>query len=290
MKIVIGCDVDPVLPVRLTKRPAANIWQCLDNVERFIDRAGADLPPITWLIRSDESVRFSTGRFDSGFLEKAPVWRSLADSGHELGWHFHPLTLAAPRGLFCLDPDPAWLPAAHEALARHFVVRSTRTGWDYCNNVLLQRLDALGIQVDFSALPGHIGWQRSGDETVVVDWSRCPRVPYHPSVDDYQRAGALRLLEVPIAQFTNSSFGIATRVLWRLRHGNRSLTGLRHKTRMLTQPWSGLPEAAPSTTAVWAFFFHPEDLHDEGIAEGLSNIARLRRLPGAEFVTASEVR
>ena len=286
MKVVIGCDVDPVLPIRLSRRPERNIWQCLDNIDRFLEAAHGDLPPVTWLIRSDESVRFATDRFDSGFLAKQPLWQSLADRGHELGWHFHTMTFDAARGMFRLDPDPPWLAEARDALARHFPVTVTRTGWDYCNDVLLQRLDALGITVDFSALPGHIVWQHTGDDTVLVDWSRCPRGPYHPSADDYQRAGALALLEVPIAQFRNSAAGVAIRLLWRLRHGNASLAGLGDKTRMLTQPWTALP-ASPGP--VWAFFFHPEDLDERGIANGLRNIARLRQLPGVELVRASDV-
>ena len=89
MKIVIGCDVDPVLPQRLTQPPAGDIWQCLAYVDRLMDALGNDAPPITWLIRSDESVRFSTGDFASGYVTRHGMWQSLVARGHELGWHFH---------------------------------------------------------------------------------------------------------------------------------------------------------------------------------------------------------
>jgi hypothetical protein len=40
---------------------------------------------------------------------------------------------------------------------------------------------------------------------------------------------------------------------------------------------------------VWAFYFHPEDLTDQGIAHALRNIAKLRDLDGVEFVRASDL-
>ena len=286
MKILLGCDVDPALPAPLTRRPDGNIWQCLDNIDRFLDAADGALPPITWLIRADESVRFCTGRFDSGFLSRRQLWQSLADRGDELGWHFHLMSYDEARGAFGFDADPSWLSSAHHAIGRHFAVRATRTGWDYGSDVLLRRLDALGIVVDFSALPGHIGWQWAGGDKLRVDWSRCPRSPYHPSSDDYQRPGDLALLEVPITPFINSPVGMAKRLGWRLRNGSGSLAGLKNRTRMLTQPWDMLPT---SDSPVWAFFFHPEDLDRQGIEEGLRNVRRLQTLPKAEFVVASAV-
>src|SRR5581483_5214152 len=89
MKIVIGCDVDPALPDPLTHPPAEDIWACLENIARLLDAAHGELPPVTWLIRSDESIRFCTGRFDSGYLVQERLWRSLSAARHELGWHFH---------------------------------------------------------------------------------------------------------------------------------------------------------------------------------------------------------
>ena len=284
MKILLGCDVDPALPHQLTRPPTTDIWECLENIARLLDAAHGELPPVTWLIRSDESIRFSTDRFDSGYLVQEPLWQSLAAGGHELGWHFHLMSYDAARGSFGFDADAAWLTAACDALRAHFEVRATRTGWDYGSTALFRRLDALGIAVDFSALPGHIGWQRAGDDRLCVDWSRSLDVPYHPAADDYQRPGNLGLLEVPIAHFRNSPIDMMMRAAWRLWNGSLSFAGMRHKTRMLTQPWDGLPE--PGGPA-WAFYFHPSDLHPEGIACCLENINRLKGLREAEFVTAS---
>jgi hypothetical protein len=49
-----------------------------------MDALSSDAPPITWLIRSDESVRFSTGDVTSGYVTRHDV-ASLVARGHELG-------------------------------------------------------------------------------------------------------------------------------------------------------------------------------------------------------------
>lgn len=285
MKVLIGCDVDPVLPGILRTVPPGNIWKPLDQIVQLMEVVPA-LPPITWLIRCDESVRFCTGDFASGYLLKKKFWQELVNSGHEIGWHMHLLSLSQATADFEFDPDPAWLTAAFEALAQHVAVRSTRIGWDYGSNRLLQRLDRLGIQVDFSAMPGCIAWFQAGRKTLVVDWLRAPIEPYRPSADDYQSSGtpSLHMLEIPIAQFRTSHLEKIKRIGWRFRHGCTSFRGIGRKTRMLTQPWYDLP---PNDSSTWAFHFHPEDLSPAGIYNFARNVEFLRSLPNVEFVTAS---
>jgi hypothetical protein len=283
MKILIGCDVDPVLPPFLTHPPQNDVWPCLNEIDRLVKAAGSQLPPITWLIRSDETVRFATGEWDSGYVYKRSLWQSLLASGHELGWHMHLASFDPRRGCFGFDSNPSWLPEAYGALATHYDVKATRTGWDYGSNVLIRRLNALHIAVDFSALPGHIVWPMIGHDQLVVDWSRCPTTPYHPSDDDYQRPGGLDLLEIPITQFPNPWNGVIKRAVWRLRNGSLVFRGLRNRTKVMTERW----QALPGPGRVLAFYFHPEDLQGDGLDNLLHNLAMLRRVPAAEFVTAS---
>jgi hypothetical protein len=287
MKIVIGCDVDPVLPRRLAKPPAGDVWQCLDYIDPLMEALGGDAPPITWLIRSDESVRFATGDFASGYLTRHGMWQSLVARGHELGWHFHLMSYDEGRQSFGFDPDPAWLGEAHRALCAHFPVRATRTGWDYGSNHVFRTLDTLGISVDLSAIAGTIGWQWAGDDRVTVDWLRCSSAPYHPSSADYQRPGQLGLVELPVAQFPNFFPGQLQRMAWRLAHGCCSTRGLRRRIRMLTQHWEELPF---QDSSMWVFYFHPDDLRGEGLRHSVANIRRLRSLPGGQFLTASAAR
>ena len=287
MKILIGCDVDPILPPLLAHSPAADIWKPLDQIDNLVNLKGDSLPPITWLIRSDESVRFCTGSFASGYASRQDLWRGLVARGHELGWHMHHLTFDRRRASFRFDPDPPWFSAAHDSLAEHFPVRATRIGWDYGSTILFQRLDRLGVRIDFSALPGNIAWFRAGIDRVTVNWRRCAQRPYHPARSDYQKQGAdsLRLIEVPVAQFSNSIAGMARRCAGRIGNRCLSMTGLRRKTLTIAVPWPALPALSGG---IAAFFFHPEQLTESGIHHLVRNVERLRRLEGVEFVTAGQ--
>ena len=200
MKILLGSDVDPVLPETLRRAPEQDIWRTLDLVPALLDRMGSKMPPVTWLIRADESVCFATGDFDSGFTSRARLWERLLQSGHEIGWHMHLLSFDEQRGCFAFDPNPPWLGQALESLTRRRPISATRTGWDYADARLLRTLDGLGIRLDFSALPGNRVWPQAGGKRFVVDWLGCGHQPFHPSVGNHQQTGkdALDLIELPI--------------------------------------------------------------------------------------------
>jgi hypothetical protein len=269
----------------MRRRPSWDPWDPIDLIPNLQTALGADLPAITWLIRADDTIRHVTGAFDTGYTARRAIWDRLQSRGHELGWHFHHWTYGEQANGF--DPHPAWLHDACGALSRSLHVSSTRTGWDYANNETMRTLEALGVRLDFSALPGHLVWWTIDGERIVVDWRRAPRVPYHPSSSDYQRPGAapLRLLEVPITSFRADAISMAKRAAWRMLHGVWSLSGLAAKTRFLTQPWPGLPPQAD----VLAFYFHPEDLSADGIANVVRNLAMLRERFDPEFVTGREL-
>ncbi|MFL5582916.1 MAG: hypothetical protein ACJ8AO_21325, partial [Gemmatimonadaceae bacterium] len=174
MKVVLGCDVDAALPDALSAPIARDVWHAVDEVRPLVERMGDTMPPVTWLIRSDESVRFATGAYDSGYTTRAALWDRLRTAGHELGWHMHAWSHTSALGRFAFDPEPPWLGEAHAALARHAELRSTRTGWDYGSTFLLNGLRELGIRVDFSAMPRQAVWQRVGNDVVLTDWRRSP--------------------------------------------------------------------------------------------------------------------
>src|SRR5689334_391211 len=86
--VVIAADVDPRL-YNFNKRPDWDIWDTLDFIPRLEDACGSDLPPVTWMLRCDESIRRLTDDFASCFTSRPALWRRLENRGHELGWHFH---------------------------------------------------------------------------------------------------------------------------------------------------------------------------------------------------------
>jgi len=272
----------------LDQPPEGNVWECLNQIDALLNGMGEDMPAVTWLIRADQSVEFSTGSFESGYSNRRSLWDKLQERGHELGWHLHTMSYFPPEKQFVFDPVPGWLAEAHERLASSFSVNATRTGWDYGSSALLSALDRLRVIVDFSALPGNVLWFKLGKVTLMTDWRDCPTVPYHPSGNDYQRSGSapLKLWEVPAAQFRRSLAGTVTRGLLRLRHGCVSMSGLTNQTQLFTDRWRERPVAAND---VWAFFFHPYDLTETGIQNFRANIWRLQNLPDVEFKTATEV-
>jgi hypothetical protein len=288
MNILIGCDVDPVLPPALDRRPEGDVWECLNRIDVLLDAIGEDMPAVTWLIRADQSVEFSTSAFESGYANRRSLWDKLRNRGHELGWHMHTMSYSPSDQQFVFDPIPEWLEDAHAHLASCFPINATRTGWDYGNNALFAVLDRLGVLVDFSALPGNLLWFSTGKVKLLTDWRDCPTAPYHPSDNDYRRSGPvpLNLWEVPAAQFRRSLAGIVTRGLLRVRHGCVSMSGLTNMTQLLTDQWRGLPL---QTSDVWTFFFHPYDLTETGIRNFQTNIRRLQNLPDVEFKTATEI-
>jgi hypothetical protein len=281
MLVVIGADVDPRLP-GMRRLPDWDPWDSLERIPHLDTALGADLPPMTWLLRADDTIRHVTGAFDTCYVTRQDMWTRLRARGHELGWHFHHWTFGGTAGGF--DSDPAWLPEAHAALSQHFALGATRTGWDYCNSETMRRLAALGVTIDFSSLPGHLVWWSIDGERILVDWHRAPAHPYRPSRDDYQRPGTLPIWELPIASFRASPTAIAKRSLWRVLHGELSLAGVSAKTLMMTQPWRDAPRRAD----VLAFHFHPEELTAEGIAAFSRNLQLLKTTFDPEFVTASE--
>lgn len=241
---------------------------------------------MTWFIRADDSVRYATGDFASGYLRSRNTWDTLSSTGHELGWHMHLMSYDASQRCYSFASEPPWLDVAFSALNQYFNVRATRTGWDFCSDWLMRHLDELGIVVDLSALPGNVAWHMAGKTKIRVDWLSTQSWPYHPAIDDYQRNGTLTIVEVPITAFPNSVGGMARRVVWRLRHGCVSVKGLRSRHKMLTEKWSRSPS---SDSGVAAFFFHPSDLTASGRENFRVNLRLLRAIPEAEFVTASTV-
>lgn len=289
MNVILCCDVDPVFPGALASPTGLGVWECLSHIRLLRRLMGRDLPRMTWFLRSDESIRFATGAFDSAYSCQRDLWQQLREEGHELGWHVHTMSFSEASGIFEFDRKPAWLREAYETLRLDFPVRSARTGWDFGGTDLLNALEDLGVESDLSALPGNMIWQKIGSRWIFIDWHRAPAHPYFPARDDYQAESSVRraLLEIPVYQFRDRLSGRCKRYAWRVVHGRLSLRGIACKTRVVAQHWPTAPAPGPD---VAAFFFHPYDLSGEGITRFRLNLEKIRSIPGVRFVTASEFR
>ncbi|MEX2181151.1 MAG: hypothetical protein WD771_03870 [Gemmatimonadaceae bacterium] len=307
VEVVIGCDSDPdretlvgpLPPDRLAWRGITEGIPALKASVADLRDAGGRAPVFTWLIRADEQVRALLGDYAGAFGAHAALHRDLALGGDELGWHPH---------FWRLDPvahtwyqeveDTAWqlemLRGAHAALSAALAepIESVRMGWNYHNGQTIRALDALGVVVDFSSLPGlrtYHGAPPPRSENL-FDWHNAPRLPYFPSVADHQRRARggearLRLLELPIFVASAPGWGVVSGL--QLARKTRSMAPLGDALRRPTF-WVNLTAKprlfAPLITAlvrelrhesaeplVFATYFHPDEL--------IPNRSRLYDLP-----------
>ena len=250
--VVIGCDTDPDRPRFFDGIPpyAERLsWRGLiEGIPRakallhgITDHAGRE-PVFTWVLRADEQIRQLEGDYAWCVRRHGDLLRSLQASGDELGWHPHFWRRETEGGTWFQEiEDIEWqvamLRGAHAALTAAFpgALTSARMGWSYHNNRTYQTLDALGLTVDFSAVPG-MRTLTPGSSTRsenLFDWDPTPRAPYFPSRADYRRPPrdgepACRMLQAP-------SF-VSTSPIWGLVSGLQ----LARKTGDTTQLWRAL--------------------------------------------------
>jgi hypothetical protein len=129
----------------------------------------------------------------------------LKSIGDEIGIHIH---------TFSWDPESSkWVQTTNPAYETKIVLNSlamfrrnlgfdpvsVRMGWNTMSNAIMRTLDANGLLVDASAIPGTFSSGKFGKRDNIYDWSRVPEVPYHPSYEDYQSPGNMKILEIPIS-------------------------------------------------------------------------------------------
>jgi hypothetical protein len=170
--------------------------------------------PVTWLVRVDDGPMRNVmlQLFRDEILE-------LRSDGDEIGIHIH---------TFEWDPKLfRWIQtidAQHEAkiVTRSigmferdlgFLPLSVRMGWNAMSNEIMRTLDAHGILIDASAIPETYCLGKFGQRDNIYDWSKASRKPYHPNHSDYQQAGNMKILEMPISTYrTSRSTWLATLV------------------------------------------------------------------------------
>jgi len=264
--IVISCDADPDREGFLDGVPHDTLaWRGLTEgipavknlLHGLTDSAGRE-PTFTWLLRADEQVRALEGEYAWVVRTHTSLLHALQQSGDELGWHPHFWRRETPQGPWFQElEDVDWqvemLHQAHRDLATCFpgAPKSVRMGWAYHNNRTYAALEALGVTVDLSALPGYRTLTRQAPTRSenLFDWYATPRVPFRPSRADYRRPvrggeTSCRLLEVP--SFVSGS------IFWGLVSGLQ----LARKTGTVGQLWNAIrrPTYCINVTARPVFF------------------------------------
>ncbi len=282
---------------------------------------------VTWVLRVDEQVRLLYDDYAWVLSNFKQHLLQLESDGDELGWHPHFYKYSQPHNkwyqeLRDIDFQIAMLDGAYKAYMRELPGRakSVRTGWIYHNCETMKKLASLGVETDFSALPGLRTRANASDPMPynVFDWYASPSQPYHPSVSDYRREPregekALSILEIP--NFVSSSRFWST--LGGL-HLSKKMKSPMHLVDALRRPtyWiniTGKPKLfAPLATTLdnvlrksdspelFVSYFHADELLEtgssmyslQGMVENLTTILRICEKRGfeAEFVTASAAR
>ncbi|MFW6156214.1 MAG: hypothetical protein ACOC7J_02750 [Armatimonadota bacterium] len=208
LDVVIGADCDPDRPeyggIRHDTRAEPRWRGIREGVPRLREIADGVIDDfgnparITWCIRSDLQMREIYGDCAWSAERFADLWSDLESAGDELAWHPHLWRWDAQAGCWYQEiDDDDWIAecfqTGHADLTRQMgrPPVTSRTGWEFHNNLTMHEIRRLGLVVDFSAIPGrHTSGcsDRWGSRfNCHVDWRGTPEEPYVPSPADYRR-------------------------------------------------------------------------------------------------------
>lgn len=333
--IVIGCDTDPDRVGFLDGVPTDTLtWRgMLEGIPLLKQRVSGcrdsdgRSPMFTWLLRVDEQVKRVHGEYAWVLRTHGSFLEELERSGDELGWHPHFWRFdEAVARWYQEAKDVAWqidmLKQAHADYMRVLPGRakSVRMGWDYHNNDTLHTLDALGVSVDFSALPGlrTLSASISRHPENLFDWYPTPRRAYKPSTADYRipapdRLPSLGLIEAPATVSTSYSWGLiaALQLARKMKDAGHITRWLRRPTYWINltakpkyfSPIIGAIRSGIRNSAVadsyFITYFHPDELLEnksglydlESAARNITAIVDLCTSEGAKvkFAKAAEL-
>ncbi len=229
VKVVIGCDCDQDRVdyggTRYDERDCLLRWDglrvTLETIQKISENVriayGMNVP-FTLNIRVDDQVASSHG--DPAWILKnmASELKDVERFGHEIAWHPHLWRWDKATNCWMQEEEDrewiwdrlhVWGEAFQEAWR---LPRAVHGGWMFQNDTSMQALDHIGIQVEYSAIPGmKISGRPTRDGSRfwgACDWSISPPFAYYPLKADYRtgpdtpdKAITLNLLELPTFTF-----------------------------------------------------------------------------------------
>ena len=256
VNLLFTIDVDNDGSQRDARAPLA--WESIGAIPAIKELFEAHRASLTWFVRADNQLSEVYGSASFLLQEHATLWSDLEHSGDELAWHPHlyEQTGSEKTWVAALDPDGCVnkIQTIHAELERDgFRFASVRIGEAFHCNATMRAVDALGLSVDSTAIPG----VTRCDKSRVFDWGTTPNRPYHPSQDDYRIPGAVgrTILEVPmtsvpiraaydgrpVARYVNPTFhheifrALVTRYLAEEASENRFLVTVLHPDEVVPQ-------------------------------------------------------
>ncbi len=250
LTIIIGCDTDPDREVFVGKLPDDRlVWRgMLEGIPRAKERiarlkdSNGHAPVFSWCLRADHQVKVLHGGFDWVLRTHKDFLLQLEASGDELSWHPHFWKFDDDKKVWYQEywDREFQVTMLREAHAAYRAIlpgkpRTVRMGWGYHNNETYRTMQELGIEVEYSAIPGLkiLPRHKHVRSSNFFDWSLSPDRPYLPAESDYRReAGthekAFTLLEVPVY--------VSHSLFWGIGAGLQ----LARKMKNLTQIWYGV--------------------------------------------------
>lgn len=251
------------------KNPAVINWSWSKYWWKLRECFNGKKVPVTWLIRVDNGPVYD--QMLTLFRDRIMEFKS---SGDEIGIHIHTWSWDPTLSKWVQTTNPDYETKivfdSVELFKRNlgFAPLSVRMGWNAMSNAIMRALDTNGILVDASAIPETASSGKFGKRDNVYNWCRVPSTPYHPSSDDYQSPGSMRILEMPISSlFSKESklFGAlvnrfsGTSVLVKLVPLARQLNLTPHGHFYITPWWS--PSVYDKLISAYA-----KKAHRDGIA------------------------
>lgn len=218
--IIIGCDTDPDRESFVGKLPTDRlVWQGMtagiprakERLAKLTDSFGAP-PRFSWCLRVDHQVNQLHGKYNWVLSTHREFLLQLEQAGDELSWHPHFWRFDQSRQLWYQEywDRQFQLQMLTDAYAAYQAIlpgraRTVRMGWGYHNTETFAKMQALGVQVEYSAIPGLkiLPQHDQVRSSNFFDWSLSPDRPYYAAVDDYRReaqAGekAFTMVEIPV--------------------------------------------------------------------------------------------
>ncbi|MCJ7778256.1 MAG: hypothetical protein MUP16_08090 [Sedimentisphaerales bacterium] len=167
---------------------------CLDQIRRWGELYSLK-PAVTLFVRADGQIAFYHGKPAAIFYDVRQLCSQYFedDLAIDLGWHPHLYKRTHDGWQVEADERIQYeqLMGTYEMLSKEMgSMKISRIGENLFSSAILRGLNECSILADSTAMPG----RRIG----TTDWRNCPRRPYRPKEDDYNRPGGKGLLEIPM--------------------------------------------------------------------------------------------
>lgn len=332
--IIIGCDTDPDRESFLDNVPKDTLsWRgMLEGIPKAKDEFSdlldsEDKPPVfSWCLRADEQIKNIHGSYNYILNTHKELFLELENNGDELSWHPHFFKLDESNNNWYQEfRDINWqtdmLKKAYSAYQEILPGRakSVRMGWDYHNNETFATLQELGVEIDFSGIPGLCIKPKNDNVRSVnfFDWSLSPNHPYYPNLNDYRKKAkgdekSFSLLEAP--NFVSKSFiwGMISGLVLakKMKDVNQIFRALLNPTYWITITGKTklfapvvnhiAKELKHQEKIFFVSYFHPDELIDnnnplysfENMKDNISMLLSSAAKSGAKtkFIKASEIK